>query len=269
MDDDKFKVCDSKIYVGRIVISNVFNKELVELLFSKAVELGLSPRMLTDYGLISITVDGREHYVFHSKSILNSQLSSYLASNKHATRVILDEHKLPNIPYCLPASRQDALQFFNEYKPVILKPTHGMRSQEVKLILTEHELTQNNISHSILEQYIEGAEERYLILNGKIVAVRRKRYDGAIGNRSLVERASLEQPEWDLDRSRIALSATSAIGLSYAAVDFIVTDNTHYILEVNSAPSALFLRNPPEGPSIDLAKMLLEATVDRIRSTYT
>ena len=238
-----------------------------ELLFSEAQKLGMKPQWLTDYGLFSIQVRERSEYVFYGVSFLNSHLSATLAKNKHITRVILEKHGLPSIPYCLPRNMDEGYNFLYEHGEIIAKPTTGQRSEDVRLIKNKSELTVVPLESSILEKYIKGKEYRYLVLNGKVIAVHLKKYNSPISNPKLHHRFSIEQNDWDLVLVGMSVKIADIFRLKLAAVDFIITPaREKYILEVNGSPAIWRFHVPNHGPAINLARMLLEATVDLIKS---
>lgn len=246
----------------------MFGLKTTAMLYERAQQMGLEPTLLTEYGLMAIKFDGRERYIFMGSSAFNTQLSANLCRNKHVTRVILARHNLPNIPYSLPQTYEEAKVFFDQYQPLIIKPTvGGKRSEGVILVSSETELQQTDFSKSILEQYIKGREERHLVLNGEVLAVHLKLYEGAISSPAVdVERVALEKSDWDIERNDMAVKVADIMGLSFAAIDFIVTDDKAYILEVNSAPGLSLFQQPHKGPSIDMTRIFLEASIDSFRS---
>lgn len=244
----------------------MFAAKSTEILFTRAKELGLQPRRLNDYGLFEITLkNGSRQYVFHSKSNLNSQLASYLVTNKHITREILDEHKLPNIPYCLPESKQELRSFFDGHQPIVVKPTYGHGSHGVLFIYQVEQLENVDIFNSVAEKFIKGQEERYLVLNGQVIAVHQKLYDGPINSPETLQRVSVDAAAWNEKQVYMAVQVATVFGLRFAAVDFIVmSDGTFVILEVNSAPGIAWFHAPTSGPSVDVAGKLLLAMTEII-----
>lgn len=242
-------------------------KETISLIFSSAKELGLEPEVLTDYGLIAINPNGQERYVFYGTSVLNSQLASHLATNKHATRIILERHNLPNIPYCLPASESESLKFLKKHGKIIAKPTMGRRSRGIRLIEHPVDFKKVNLRTHILEKYIEGHQMRYLVLQNEVIGVHQKVYRAAISRPKQTKRISYAKSKWDKEMVRLSLLAVRALGLNFAAVDFMIDDKARvYILEINQSPSLLRFNFPDEGPPVDLVKILLEATVNAWRN---
>lgn len=229
---------------------------------SRATALGLKPELLTEYGIIAIHPNNQERYVFYGTSVLNNQLASHLATNKHASRIILERHNLPNIPYCLPESESEALEFLKKHKMIIAKPTMGRRSRGIRLIQQADDFKKVNLRTHILEEYIEGRQMRYLVLQNEVIAVHEKVYKEAISRPKQTRRIAYEKKDWDDKIVRLSLLAATALGLNFAAVDFLIDNEARaYILEVNQSPSLLRFNFPDEGPPIDLVKIFLEATV--------
>jgi glutathione synthase/RimK-type ligase-like ATP-grasp enzyme len=236
--------------------------ESTHILFKTAQEMGLQPEMITPYGFFSIVTHNTIGYVFYSNSILNSHLSAQIANNKHLTRILLERHNLPNIPYLLPKNIQEATTFLEVHKKVILKPTKGSRSHDVHVITTKEQFEQFDLQLYILEKYIKGREMRYLVLNGEVIGVLEKVYDTAINDPSIVNRISYPQEEWDPTLVKTAIKVTECIGLKFGAVDYLIDEeNTPHILEVNAAPALRKFHTPTKGPAIDVSRKFLEATV--------
>lgn len=232
-------------------------------LFAAAEKLNLSPKWLTKWGLLSVQIKGIERYLFMSKSTVNTQISSYLSLNKHATRTILERHGLPNIPYATPQSLGELQHFFDEHQPIVSKPTLGQRAQSVRLIKTASDLANIELKSNIFEKYIEGPEYRYLVLQGKVIAVQQKVFDGELYQPKNSRRISYPQAEWAPQLVDIALKATAALGLGFAAVDFKQNvQGENFVLEVNSAPALWRFESPDEGPAVPVSEMLLTAMIE-------
>lgn len=240
----------------------MIDQKRMELLLSTAESMGLNPKVLTDYGLVSIEVHGTERYVPYKASNPNDQLASWLAQNKHASRVIFEKHGLPNIPFCIPVNTSEAKNFLSEHGQIIVKPLKGSKSQGIHLVSTEDELSTLDLSDCILEKFIKGQEVRFLVVDGEVKAVHHKVYESDINDPNTVQRVSLEKEVWDKRLADVAVKAAAAIGLSFTAVDFMVTeDGDAYILEINSAPGIDRFQEPNEGPSVDMMRMYLEQII--------
>ncbi len=236
-----------------------------KLLFDKAHEMGLHPNWLHSYGLFSIKVGNKIGYVFAGTSMLNTHLSSYLTRNKHATRVILELHNLPNIPFAVPETLEDAQGFLKKHTNIIIKPTMGTGSQNVHLVTTLDDMKDLVLTDYIFEKYIQGEEMRYLVLNNNIIAVHKRILDGFIYNPMSDTHIALPRKQWDKQLIAIARDCLKALHLNFGAVDFIVdTKKNYFILEVNASPGLKWFKYPVSGPAIDIARLFLEATIEKI-----
>ncbi len=243
--------------------------ETSQILFDEAKNLGLNPQWLTDYGLFYINIDNTIRFVFHGISYLNSQMSSYLCRNKHATRIVLDLFRLPNIPYALPATDAEAISFLKKHKRIVVKPTVGSRSENVHLITQKSQLKNIDRASSIFEKYIEGREFRYLVLKNQVIAVHERIFPGLINDPKIVKRISYPPNKWEKKLIEISLKTTQAIGTQFAAVDFKIDKKENpYILEVNAAPGIKWFHNPTKGPSVNVANLLLKATVEELKNKH-
>ena len=65
-----------------------------------------------------------------------------------------------------------------------------------------------------------------------------------------------------------AIRIASLLGLTFAAIDFLVTkDGTPFILEANSAPGLERFHEPNEGPAFDAMRAYLELIVQTLANT--
>ncbi len=241
-----------------------FDLRSSQALFAAAEKLQLQPRWVTPYGLFVATRNNVALYFFASKTILNSQLASYLSTNKHATRVILEEHHLPNIPFCTPQSMEELETFFDQHHSIVCKPTLGQRAENVLLIKDKKELAKIQFEVNIFEKYIAGPEYRYLVLQGKVIAVHQKTKE--LFSPGELQRISFPAKEWDPQLVQYALHACKVIGdLRFAAVDFKVNaQGEAFILEVNSAPAIWRFGAPDKGPAVPVAELLVQATLESL-----
>lgn len=244
----------------------IFSLETAKLLFKTADQMGLQPKWLNDYGLFEISFKEKKYYIFHGNSIFNTQLSSQLSRHKHLTRNVIDRHSLPNIPYIRPKAIEEIELFIRKHEVIIAKPVIGSGSQNIRLIKSVEDVKNLDIQDYIFEKFIKGREMRYLFFQGDILAVHEKYYDGPINNPKTVKRISYPKDQWDMKTVQMAIGTANALSLQFAAVDFIVDDQSKaYVLEVNSAPGLHFFQHPTSGPSIDIARLYMEATIEKFK----
>lgn len=237
-------------------------KKTVELLFSCALEMGMKPKWLTKH-LFSVVTPGGEQHVFYTKSILNSHISVILANNKFLTRTLLEQHSLPNIPYCKPSNFDEAKLFLDKHGRVIAKPLHGFGARDINLINQPEEMAHLKFGKYIFEKYILGREMRYLILNGQVIAVHESDYGTSLKASRELKRISYKPEEWNLELTNLTQKIAKVVNLSFAAIDFIVqNDGTIYILEVNCAPGLKWFHSPSSGPAVNVANLFLQAVLE-------
>lgn len=244
------------------MLEYAMRKNSAQLLFEEAEKRKLSPQWETKYGLFSYQLEHEKRYLFFSKLPFNSQLAADFAFNKHFTHIILDQAGLPSIPYCVPDNQAQAQTFLNTYQNIIIKPTRGKRSSQVKRLSTSSDLSSLNLESMILEQYIAGTEVRYLTLFGKVIGVIQK-HSHPLSNRPWhKQHETLSKSQWDSKLSQLATQAAKALQLNWGAVDFIVSsEQKPVILEVNSAPGLSVFHNPDKGKPINIAKMVFDKLI--------
>jgi glutathione synthase/RimK-type ligase-like ATP-grasp enzyme len=235
------------------------------ILFKEAEKLGLKPKLLTEYGVFLVEVSRKKIYLFDGRTILNNQMAAYIAENKHVTRLILQKEQLPNIPFLLPETYEEAVDFLHVHEQLILKPTLGTNAEGVYLIDSETKLKNYDLTARIMEKYIAGREFRYLVLDNEVIAVHERQHTGEINVKQNVRRISYPEETWDTELTEVAKKTSRALNLRFSAVDFLITsENAAFILEVNSAPGIAWFHEPSEGPAVNVAKMILEKTMQEV-----
>ncbi|CAN5361800.1 hypothetical protein BH09PAT4_BH09PAT4_04910 [soil metagenome] len=234
-----------------------------ELLFRCAYQMGLRPTWITPGGLFAVSVAGQEKYVNCGQSSISSHLSSSLAKNKYSTRLILQRHNLPNIPFARVRSQEDAQMFLAQHDKIIAKPIQGSGSKDIHIITSAAQLTPLIISKYILEKYIAGTEMRYLVLNDAVIAVHRSEYGTSVDKDRALQRFSYPHNEWDQTLVDSSLQIAKILGLKFTAIDYMIDEvGRAYVLEANSTPGLKWFHAPTSGPIVDVARLFLEALVE-------
>lgn len=239
-----------------------------ELLFNRAFSMGLQPEWITPNGLFVVTTKVGERYINHAQSSLNSTVNAGLAKNKYYTRLILDRHSLPNIPYMIYANIEESQTFLAKHKIIIVKPLHGAECTDISIVSSSSQLVNLDLSGCILEKYSPGKEMRYLVLNGSVIAVHESKYGTSVEQDRDLERVSYEESEWDPKLVKMSLQISKIMGLKFSAIDYL-TDKmgNSYILEVNTTPGLKWFHAPSDGPVVDVAKLFLEAMINNENSS--
>lgn len=236
-----------------------------ELLFRRADAMGLKPDWVTPGGLFAVRVGDREEYVNLARSPLNSHTGASLARNKYLTRRILERNNMKNIPFMLPSTHSEAVQFLDRHEKIIAKPISGSGARDIHIITTSDELIGLKIKKYILEKYIDGKELRYLVLNDSVIGVHLSEYGVSVAEDRQLERISYPIDAWDQALVDSAVHTTRILGLRFAAVDFLVDDSGDaYILEVNTVPGLKWFHAPTSGPIVDVAGQFLEAILNNV-----
>jgi len=231
-----------------------------ELLFRCADEIGLQPSWLTPDGLFVITVGGQEKYINFARSPLNSHTAASLAKDKYLTRLILERHGMPNIPFTRPATHGEAESFLHTYKKIVAKPVRGSGARDIHIITSQTQLKALRITDYILEQYIAGRELRYLILEGEVIGAYHSEYGVSVEEDRPLQCISYPRFAWDGELIESSLEIGRIFGLRFAAVDYLIdASGRAYILEVNSTPDLKWFHAPTSGPIVDVARRFLEA----------
>jgi len=242
------------------MISSTKKTGTAALLFASAEKMGLNPAWITPNGLIVVKTCNGERYLNYEMSSLNSHVSVGLARDKYKTRLILDRHSLPNIPYSRPTSYEQAEAFLEIHKKIIVKPLRGSGSADIHIVCSSEELAELDIKNRILEKYIAGKEVRYLLLNGSVIGVHESKYGTSVDEHRDLERISYDSSLWDSELVEMSIKISNILGLAFSAVDYLIDeDGRRYILEVNSRPGFKWFHSPSEGPAVDVAKLFLEA----------
>lgn len=229
------------------------------LLFEEAEKRGYKPVWKTPYGFFTFMVNGKTKYAYQTKSIANTQLYSWLTSDKYATRVVLEENGLPNIPYCYSKNKKDLADFFDIHHPIVAKPVLGEMSKGVVLIDKKESLTTIDLKKTICEKYIEGDEYRVMLLGGEAIAMQRKELHSTKANPWAKKRINLNENEWYKEMIQLSKTIHSLVPQGLLAVDFILDKQKKiWILELNSMPGLWFFAYPDGGEPINLASRLLD-----------
>lgn len=231
----------------------------MQLLFNAAQHKGLRPSWVVSDSLFAVSVNGKEEYVNFARSPLNSSISVNLAKNKYFTRKILERHNVRNIPFQRPRTQAMACAFLAEHGKIIAKPLEGSGSQNVHIITIPSQLYELQIDGYILEKYIRGKELRYLVLEDAILAVHESRYGDSVAANRALQRISYPPELWDDRLCQESMRIARAMHLRFAAVDYLIDDQTcSYLLEVNTTPGLKWFHAPTSGPTIDVADRLLD-----------
>ena len=156
------------------------------------------PTLYTPQAILQATKDNREFFYASTLSPLASACGYLLAEDKSLTYRILENAGIfaPDF-LIIPAGETDlskAEAFLRQHKCVVVKPTSARQGRGVTLnivdkpqliqaISTAREAAVNSSSPAILiQQQVEGREYRFLVVDGKCIAVANRRPAFVIGD---------------------------------------------------------------------------------------
>ncbi len=239
-----------------------------ELLYGCAQQMGLQPSWITPNAMFAVSVNGREKYVNFAHSPLNSHTSASLAKDKYLTRLILERHNMPNIPFARPRTQEEAAAFLLAYKKIIAKPVKGSGARDIHIVTDGALLKTLAVEKYILEKYIAGQEVRYLVLNGLVIGVYQSNYGTSVKATRQLQCVSHPQAAWNPELVSSSIQTARILDLKFAAVDYLVTPSGRaYVLEVNTTPDLKWFHAPTSGPVVDVARHFLEAIFEEQTST--
>lgn len=224
-----------------------------------------------------------------------------IASDKHLTRILLDEASLPVPQAEIVISVDEALRAAREMcGSVTIKPLDADQGEGVTVGICGEEAIGRAFEQArrfsrkvIVEAFIEGHDFRVLVIGGRIAAAARlhpPRLIGA-GTRTIRQRVELENPDpacgdgdanlstgsaaedvTDLvhpDTRDICIRAARKIGLDIAGIDLVCADISQplkaqrgAIIEVNAAPGIRMHEFPAQGKPRDIRGAIVESMFD-------
>ncbi len=170
--------------------------------------------------------------------VINSAESIMNATNKLRSLEMLSEAEL-NVP----AWSEDPDELIEEYGyPILGRKLRHARGSDIQLILQKRDMRRERDFYTV---YIPtNREYRVHVVGDRAVRVQAKYLDFPDQKKAWIRNYEsgyrFRNPRLRMHARRLqaAISAVSALGLDFGAVDLIVgDDNETYILEVNTAPS--------------------------------
>ncbi len=234
------------------------------MLFEEAEKRGLRPRWESGCGLFSFPLGGKSVFVYYAKIHGNSQLGDQICRDKSLARAFLAREGFDNIPFCYSKKKTEINAFFDRHRPIVRKPLLGMRSENVLLIADREQIDWSDLENAFFEQYVEGVEHRYLVLDGEVIGVQKKPLDPRPGHPWHKCVINLEKSAWAGHLVKEALSVARLLRMRFLAVDFIVqNDGRSFVLELNGMPGTYLFQHPHEGKQINVAEALLTSIVEK------
>jgi ribosomal protein S6--L-glutamate ligase len=208
------------------------------------------------YKFMILVMDGKRENSFIAETleglgvkIINSVASTRLAKNKIRTKFALSGAGIPIIPTAINFSQYRLQPIFDHLgEELIYKLNRGALGKgvacldsKISVISTFELLAAAGIAPSdiIFEKFVKesaGRDIRIIVAGGKVVAAM-KRFAGGIdfrGNLSGTGRG--EKIDISEQMADMAVNSAEVLGLSYAGVDVLISDDGPQVIEVNPNP---------------------------------
>lgn len=205
---------------------------------------------------------------------LNSSAAVLRCSDKFYTHQLLRAAGVPTVDAALVTDEsqlESAAEAVGGF-PLVLKWTRGTRGVGTALVESAQALRGQWQLSAVLEQnaFLEryhpeagGRDRRVLVLGGEVIACYERRAPED-DFRSNLHRGGSGVPHEPTDGEReSALAAAGTLGLDFAGVDLLPTDDGPQVLEVNSVPG---FRGAEEVTGVDVAGAVIGHIEGRVRA---
>lgn len=223
----------------------IFNQMIREI----CTEESLSIDEFSDGWILRLKKDGKPLFFYGKLGNLNPAASGYIASDKVATYSLLQENNIPAIPHYLihKKSAHESIKLSDQSYPLVIKPCRGERGIDIFLCETREkakmtiEKLLTKYEAICLSPYFDAKSEyRCFVLDGKAYFSYKKEKTDNEFFFNLCKGAKPSLIEQSGEKSRticeLAINATNAIGVRFAAVDILESKaNKLKVLEINQA----------------------------------
>lgn len=191
-----------------------------------AEKRGIPTRRLNDGSLVQLGWGKRQHRIWTAETDQTSALAEQIAQDKNLTRLLLGNVGVP-VPWGRPVQdADDAVAAAEELGyPVVVKPQYGNQGRGVLTHLRSPEQVRQAYavaaaisSHLMVEQHIEGADHRLLVVGGRLVAASLREPAQVIGDgiatiRQLVDRVNQDPRRSDGHGTALSLIKIDSVAL--------------------------------------------------------
>ncbi|XRP96498.1 tetrahydromethanopterin:alpha-L-glutamate ligase [Methanocaldococcus sp. 16A] len=214
-------------------------------------------------------------YLNQYVTVINPPEAIDIASNKFLTSIFLELNNLPQPKTVVTESINEAIVWIDSFGEAVLKPIFGCGGEGIIRIKKESPIsTKLNTLNEFKERYKtfyiqefikpldnEHKDIRAFVIDDEVVAAM-YRIGGENWKNNVSQGGRVEECEITDEIEKLALKAKNAIGLFYAGVDLIESEDGLKILEVNSTPSWIGLSKVSK---VNIADKLLEKIIQHVK----
>ena len=212
--------------------------------------LGIEYEILVHKLISKFTYQNKHWYIINTVTPLTNSPSSTICKRKNLTNMVLKDFNIPVPEQRSLNSAVEALQFFNEFKNIVIKPAQQLGGTGVSILpKTEKEVIdayntalKENKSQSkskvLGEEFIKGENYRFLVVGKEVIGMIRRKSAHVTGNgrdsvKELIDKENEKKKEEILkpivvDNEVITKLKNDNIDLSY-----IPKENEEVILRYN------------------------------------
>ena len=154
--------------------------------------------------------NGKHWYIINTATPLTNTTSTTIAKRKNLTNMVLSDFHIP-VPKQTPLlSKHDAVDFFNQYKDIVIKPSQQLGGKGVTLLPRDEgqviraykyalKESKAKSDHKVIgEEFIEGENYRLLVLGNNVIGIVRRKSAYVIGNgkdsiKKLIENKNIDR----------------------------------------------------------------------------
>jgi len=215
-------------------------------------------------------------YLNHYIPVINPPNGIDKASNKFLTSIFLELNNIPQPKTVVTESINEAIVWIDKFEDAVLKPIFGCGGEGIIRVKKELPIsTKLKILNEFKEKYNtfyiqkfikplggEYRDIRAFVVDDEVVAAM-YRIGGENWKNNVSQGGRVEECEITDEIEKLALKAKNAIGLFYAGVDLIESENGLKVLEVNATPSWIGLSKVSK---VNIADKLLEKIIQYVKS---
>lgn len=166
---------------------NISTRLLMQEALKKGYSINFFPSSSAQSGISRCTKDGRELLFKSTASALVPSYGVFAAEDKALTHSLLSMNDI-SVPDTIVLSWgnevKEALEFLDKYKKLVVKPVDANHGDGISIGVTSVEALQRavafarntkNMTDVIIQQQVEGREYRFLVVEGRVIAVAYRR----------------------------------------------------------------------------------------------
>jgi D-alanine-D-alanine ligase-like ATP-grasp enzyme len=156
--------------------------------------------------------NGKHWYIINTATPLTNTTSTTIAKRKNLTNLVLSEAGIPVPKQVILKSKQEAINFFNEYKDIVIKPTQQLGGSGVTLLPRNNKQVINAYKDAykksktkdknkvLGEEFLNGENYRLLVVGDSVVGIVKRKAAFIVGNgkdsiKKLIEIKNKERKE--------------------------------------------------------------------------